>query len=102
MFKNNQIKMNYNKNKKLDHSHTPLDHEQCRKNVYIVCWYKCSGTNGVLNETLYNKIKQNTQILNEIDQNDPRVPSGICDTCRLKLNNTNAKHDTPESHTFSG
>ena len=75
--------------KKPSHSTSSMNHEQCRQKVYIVCWFKTGNDGRVLNDDddSYKLIKENTEILNQIEHTDSRVPTGICTSCRLKLKN---------------
>ena len=57
-----------------------MDHNECRKNVCIICIRKASR---ILSETEANFIR--SHLREDFQINDPDFPCGVCGGCRLKL-----------------
>ena len=58
----------------------PKTHEECRRTVCFLCMKKCDRQ---VTEFMKERIK--ALFKQEIDFNDPKVPSGICNSCRTNL-----------------
>ena len=60
-------------------------HDIARSKVCIICLKRSKGVQ--LGDGLYQKLEKFSKIFDSMGRNDPRLPTGICGTCKNDLNN---------------